>query len=399
MPLLLEQFSDLRTASTEGKNRTRTVADQRRKLGDTTNVDILERLEVLSEEEFHAMEHRWHKTCYFTFTSESTLSRLKKQGQSSAQLASHHGLDPCSSTTSVPTRRSTQRAMNWSLCMFCQEEGKRKVHRVETLEKSAELIERSKLHPVMSSILSGVSDLIAAEGCYHLACLVSFERHSARPGSATESQQPVEDECMMMICRDLCVGLSRGHVYDMSDVYDRYERMSSEMGKCVPPKYQSRRTTFYEAVQELVGPKASYVKPLSRGSLLMYPGDKSDFFISRTLTKSIEPGMFSSESESTEDEDGGTLKFAQGKIFQEMVHVALRVRQDLLDTPGHSSTWHGLDQEHVDQVIPESLYMFLCLLFGGINNLYEETDEDNTIKQTVCNIAKTLFMGCPINGS
>ena len=43
-------------------------------------------------------------------------------------------------------------------------------------------------------------------------------------------------------------------------------------------------TTFYKEVQRLVGDKASYVRPLTQGPpliMLMYPGDASDFIISK----------------------------------------------------------------------------------------------------------------------
>ena len=80
---------------------------------------------------------------------------------------------------------------------------------------SAELIHRSRLHPLMSTRLAGVTDLIAAGGCYHLVCLLSFERQSAKSGSAKESQQPVQDECMTKLCRGLCVGLSVRATADM----------------------------------------------------------------------------------------------------------------------------------------------------------------------------------------
>jgi len=109
---------------------------------------------------------------------------------------------------------------------------------------------------------------------------------------------------MMKLCRDLGAGLSRGHVYSMGDIWDRYKCMSSEMGTCVPMRYQSRCTTFYERVQLLVGPKASYVRTLGTGSILMYPGEKSDFIISKTLIKSRQQCFVSSsDTESTEDED------------------------------------------------------------------------------------------------
>ena len=47
---------DLRTASAEGKARTRAVGEQRRQLGDTNNVNVLDRLNILSDEEFDGLE-------------------------------------------------------------------------------------------------------------------------------------------------------------------------------------------------------------------------------------------------------------------------------------------------------------------------------------------------------
>lgn len=246
--------------------------------------------------------------------------------------------------------------------MFCQALGKKKVHRVQTLEKSGEILECAKTDPVTRLRLSGVNDLIAAEGCYHLSCLISFERRSAKVKSSMAQQESQEDDCMLKLCRNLDAGLSRGHVYKMGDVWDRYHSMCSKADIPVPVSYQSRRTTFYEQVQLLIGQKVNYVRTLPTGSLLMYPGEKSDFIISKTLTKCHQQrGTFSSDSESTDIEDAATIEIAQDNIFQEMVHVALRVRQDLLDTPGHSNAWQDLDQDHVDKVIPSSLYLLLCL--------------------------------------
>ena len=56
----------------------------------------------------------------------------------------------------------------------------------------------------------------------------------------------------------------------------------------------------------------------------MYPGERSDFIISKIMTKSFQEGMFSSDFESAEDGDGAMIEIAQGKIFQQMVHVALK---------------------------------------------------------------------------
>ena len=85
-------------------------------------------------------------------------------------------------------------------------------------------------------------------------------------------------------------------------------------------------TTMPKKVQQLIGSKACYVQQLAKaGPLMMYHGEQSDFLISRTLTKSTQSEMITSDSESSEDEDCSITGFAH-HIFQDMVHMALRVR-------------------------------------------------------------------------
>ena len=48
-------------------------------------------------------------------------------------------------------------------------------------------------------------------------------------------------------------------------------------------------------------------------------------------------------SQTTED-DFHLLSLQQGNIYKEMVYVALQIKQDLHDTPEHSSSWQGIDQ-------------------------------------------------------
>ena len=190
-----------------------------------------------------------------------------------------------------------------------------------------------------------------------------------------------------------CMSFS-GHVYDMLDVWRKYESMDRGIGTTIQNKYLSRRTSFYEVVQQLIGSKASYVQQLAKaGSLLMYHGEQLDFLISTTLTKSTQSELITSDSESSEDEDCSITGFAQQNIFQGMVHVALRTRQDLLDTPGHFGIWKGIDLAHVEQVIPNSLYFFLRLLFGSINVAHEGIEKDCEIDQTVCSIAQDIVYG------
>jgi len=91
----------------------------------------------------------------------------------------------------------------------------------------------------------------------------------------------------------------------------------------------------------------------------MYPDDYSNFIVMKTLTKSLQ---FTASSSESEDEFGGVMDLDQSNFFQEMVHVALRIRQDMIDAPRHSSTQNG-----IEQVIPDNLYLFHCFLYGGID--------------------------------
>lgn len=43
-------------------------------------------------------------------------------------------------------------------------------------------------------------------------------------------------------------------------------------------------------------------------------------------------------------------------ITQEIFHVALQIKNDLENTPGHPNAYNGIDEEHVNSIIPESLF-------------------------------------------
>ena len=160
------------------------------------------------------------------------------------------------------------------------------------------------------------------------------------------------------------------------------------MGTPVPKRYKSRRPTFYEEIQRFVGPQASYIRLLSKGSPPQYLGEQSDFIISETLTKYVQLGFSSSCSTYSESTEGGSvIVFSQGNIFQEMVRVTMSVRPDLLSIPGYTSKWHGHDQAHVDQVIQWCPDLFVRLLFGVITVVEEGIP---VLKQTVYSVVQAI---------
>ena len=60
--------------------------------------------------------------------------------------------------------------------MFCQAVKREEQHNIEYMNKSKQMMEDTRFDPVIRVRLSGISDLPAAEGNYHLSCLVNFER-------------------------------------------------------------------------------------------------------------------------------------------------------------------------------------------------------------------------------
>lgn len=120
---------------------------------------------------------------------------------------------------------------------------------------------------------------------------------------------------------------------------------------------------------------------------IMYPTEKSNYILSMELTENHQCDGLSSDSEITDDDDND--EFNQGHIYKERVHVAVRIR-DLTENPGHYSSWQGIDQEHDSQIIPNSLYLFLRLLFCDGDSLNKVINEDNSIKLSVWRIAENI---------
>ena len=87
-------------------------------------------------------------------------------------------------------------------------------------------------------------------------------------------------------------------------------------------------------------------------------------------------------------------KFApEDTPMQEIMHTALQLCPDLQDTQGHNVCWHGIDSDHVAKIIPNSLYLFLSVLFGG-HAVLETEDKQKMMasRQRFAALLKILFM-------
>ena len=153
-------------------------------------------------------------------------------------------------TSSRTSRKSIH--MDSDRCMFCQDDDRRKMHNVVTMALSDKILTMAKHDLTMRVRLANVVDLVAAEGNYHLKCLVCFERKMFNAQKDVPSERET-DTVLDKICVDLKNGLSLGHVYSMGHVWNKYQRLCEAANITLPPRYTSRRQTFYNEVCQRIG--------------------------------------------------------------------------------------------------------------------------------------------------
>ena len=230
----------LRSSTSGGKEKLWRVADDRKQLQDDKWHMFLRRLFTYTREDFLELPAIWHKDCYSSFTSDQKLEWLKQKRQTEDDP------QPSTSGSSPAKRRSLVVKMNWKLCMFCQSQKMISTRAVTYLETSNKMIELSRGDEQMRTRLSGVSDLIAAEGIYHLDCWAKF------PKKVKDETSDIckVDTCINTICNELTEGLEKGNIlYEMTSVWEKYCELCLASDFEIPQMYLSRRKTFYENVQ------------------------------------------------------------------------------------------------------------------------------------------------------
>ena len=157
-----------------------------------------------------------------------------------------------------------------------------------------------------------------------------------------------------------------------------------------PQSFITRRATFKEKLESNVGDIFQFVKPVSvniaeRQTLLI----PLKFQAQRVFETTVE----------TENNFLETLKIPkyhpeQEDEFLSLVHVALKIRGDMITKEGHK----GLSVSKVDVTgcIPKSLYMFLYLLHGGqrlIENDGSDVEGEEKSRKMVMSVAQDLIYG------
>ena len=334
----------------------------RSKIGDEENRDIIiDRLNEASRLD-NKEDITWHKSCYSSFTSQSNIykkERKKSRNKSDLSKDESSANSTSGASTSKPLR-STVNPTNWNACFFCHDnECKTKLSSVSTFKMSEQIITNAQYDYKLSVQISGIRDLIAQEAKYHAPCYMKFMRKTNKVKG--ESDQP--DFAMISLCDELQHVAGNGHSLQLIEIWTRYCDLAKEKDTNIPQSYFSRRATF-------------------KAKLVTYVSDVYDFIVLRS--EAIEnrqtvlvPTKFThipiSEMINKDDVDLKIPLYSPDDGFLEMVHVALRLRSDILSHPQYKGLNVGEDE--AISCVPESVYMFIRLLLGGQSLLDQDLDE------------------------
>ena len=245
---------------------------------------------------------------------------------------------------------------------FCQEEKSDKLKTIMVLEgTSKKILDASKYHKILSVKVANVIDLVAAGPAkYHLKCYSQFLRHTA---SIKESADR-NGKAMAWLISEIKHHAKKGHVLHLDEVYHYYETLYTEIKEEIQASFLSRKCTFKEKLSELlIGIYEFHTLEYGKGTV-MVPTE----FVKTPISK------FLSE-ESGECEVGLPLYKPDDDIFLSLIHVALKLRGDILSHPAY--TGFDVSQQAAVSCIPQSLHMFLKVLYGGDTILENNQEDDN----------------------
>ena len=208
-------------------------------------------------------------------------------------------------------------------------------------------------------VLAGVSDLITAEAKYHLKCYSIFKRDTS------DVQNTVKSDGLAMgwLCTQLRESADKGHILHLNDVWNFYCELCEETQEVVPSSFMSRKATFKQKLAKLIYNIYDF-HVLGNGAeekgTVLVPKKYAHISISNLLTQEQEQNHVIPVYKLGDD------------IFLSLVHVALKLKSDILSHSQHKG--FKFSKEAAISCIPDSVYMFLKVLFGG-ENIFS-TNED-----------------------
>ena len=195
----------------------------------------------------------------------------------------------------------------------------------------------------------------------------------------------VYDLAFLWLCNELEYAAYQGIVLKLDDVWNRHVELTKELNITIPASLASRKSTFKDKIEAKLGGIIQFYRPLdveiSDRQTIIIPTRYQVHGISQ-LSKTIGEEL-SIPSFHPEQEDE----------FLALVHVALKIRSDITKKSIKSKKIMEVREDDALECIPESLYMFLRLLYRGQDVLddVEYKDNDSLTKIKVISMAQDII--------
>lgn len=357
----------LRKGTSVGLKRIQETANERAKYNDTEYIDVLDRIQSFEPDQ-HLAELQWHGSCYSDLTNMTLIKRLQKRFE-----AQRKPCDTGNVESNVPTRRSSTPVVDWNKCLFCQEElSIEKLHNIMVMRVSEKILTLSQFDSLLRYRLSGINDLIAAEGKYHLKCYVSFVRkYSGDTDQDFEAR--TKEVCLNEVCDELNKGLARGEVFTLPAVWKRYGQLIESHGISTEV-YRSNR--FKDRIMRIIGSQnVEIIKPLNiKDPLLLFPKGSAE----ESLRKKTGDGTDTSESHELMETyfEQAVLEDLDCEILSWLYRVAVKVKSDIQHTDIKRFTGK-ISIADAETIVPESLYILLKVLCTTEDEFEQDISETN----------------------
>ena len=364
----------LSKGSAAGVSRILYCAEIREKYGDDKQKHCSSVVDNLKTKEEN-QDVVWHRYCYSDFTSEGHIKRVLKKQESESKP------DGKDAPANEPSRRSSVRRIDWSKCIFCQTDVKKvSLNQVQTFQTSQKILLNVASDRELSCRLAGVSDLIAAEGKYHLKCYTHFIRNTERNEQCSETDDA--NRCFEEVMTLLRERLSQGHILSLKAVWTYFSHQLEEKYQLSPGDYRSNR--FKERIQAFRGEDIAFVPPLnpSEPHLIVY-ANLGEAALRSLLTIPInESDDDDLNGDATEDVD------LDAELLSWLYRVAVKVHHDIKVSPNHDCIGK-ISKASAEEIVPESLFMLISLLCSGYQEEFQESHDD--VKTRILSICQDII--------
>ena len=372
----------LSVARSAGISTLKNASRQRKEFGEIkqTFLNTIKNVDLYLNNDINIPKLKWHYNCYQDFTAQDKVERLLSNKKETVVNEDSNIINPSRSIT-----RSKVDVIDWKLCMFCQENLSESLTRVMEMPTSTYIMDNAKLNRKLFIALSTASDCMAEEAMYHLKCYSSFRRLIEKTDKDLKEEKNI-DYALHYILDELRAADSIGDVVRLDDVWERYSYLAKEYNAHSSGSYKDKHTFGICLKNKLEKAKSSYefFNKFDSGTI-MFPTNFFKQGISSVIDqndKELEESLFKKCPEYNND-------------FLSMVHVALKLRSELEEKPGHEGL--SITDDAAIGCIPDNLYIFLSLLFGGTDVLEigenEYYERGKWTKNVIMSIAQDIIFG------